>query len=72
MDGIGVSDWLDPEIHERKALEEIMQPCPNEWLSAVEISPLVNSPKNNTPEVLHAAVSLPTISTPQGHLFEEH
>ena len=30
----------------------MLQPCPGSWLTAVEISPLVNSAKNNIPEVL--------------------
>jgi hypothetical protein len=34
------------------ALKQLVKPCPNDWLTAVEISSLVNSPNNNTPEVL--------------------
>jgi putative SOS response-associated peptidase YedK len=66
LDDAAVADWLDPEIHERKALEEILQPCRNEWLTAVEVSSLVNSAKNNGPELL-----LPITVAPeaQGRLF---
>jgi len=67
LDTSGVAYWLDPEIHERKALEEILQPCPDSWLSAAEVSPLVNSAKNNSPEVLQPA--LPN-AEPQGRLFQ--
>ena len=67
LDNAAVADWLNPEIHERKALEKILQPCPNEWLTAVEVSSLVNSPKNNGPELLHPAVSL--AAEPQARLF---
>src|SRR5262245_14394834 len=70
LDSAGVSDWVDPEIHERKALEEILQPCLNEWLTAVEVSPLVNSPKNNGPELLQPAVASVGSDNPQGRLFE--
>ena len=52
---LGRSDeeaWLDPEIHEQEVLEKFFKPCPSSWLTAVEVSPLVNSPKNNTPAVL--------------------
>lgn len=62
---VGRSDWdawLDPEIHERDALQDLLKPCPNDWLSAVEVSPLVNSPKNNKPEVLRP-VAAKTAST---------
>jgi putative SOS response-associated peptidase YedK len=44
--------WLDPTVHERAVLEKMLRPCPASWLDAVEVSTLVNSPKNNTPEVL--------------------
>lgn len=67
LDNATAADWLNPEIHERKALEEILQPCPNEWLTAIEVSSLVNSSKNNGPELLHPAVSL--ADEPQGRLF---
>jgi putative SOS response-associated peptidase YedK len=64
-------DWLDPEIRERKALRQILQPCPNEWLTAVEVSPLVNSAKNNRPELLQPAVADHTENMRQGDLFIE-
>ena len=47
-----VAEWLDPEIHEQKALEKILQPSRSEWLTAVEISPLVNSAKNKRPDCI--------------------
>ena len=59
-----IEDWLNPEIHERQELEEFMKPCPDEWLAAVEISSLVNSPKNNTPDILEPVA----IVTPAGEL----
>jgi putative SOS response-associated peptidase YedK len=55
LDASGSADleeWLDPEIHEQDALQKLMKPCPSEWLAASEVSTLVNSPKNNSPEVL--------------------
>jgi putative SOS response-associated peptidase YedK len=48
----GLDDWLDPEIHEQDALQKMMQPCPSAWLESSEVSTLVNSPKNNSAEVL--------------------
>jgi putative SOS response-associated peptidase YedK len=47
-----LDEWLDPEIHEQDALQKLMKPCPAEWLASAEVSTLVNSPKNNTAEVL--------------------
>lgn len=47
--------WLDPEIHEQESLQALLKPCPSSWLKAVEVSPLLNAAKNNTPEVLEPA-----------------
>jgi putative SOS response-associated peptidase YedK len=41
--------WLDPAQGDGKAL---LRPCPAEWLEAVAVSPRVNSPANDGPEVL--------------------
>ena len=71
LDGSVVDDWLNPEIHERKELQELMKPCPNEWLSAVEVSQLVNSPKNNSPQILEPAITVGAIDRPQRVLFED-
>jgi putative SOS response-associated peptidase YedK len=52
---LGRSDedaWLDPEVHEPEELRKFLKPCPDSWLKAIEVSPLVNSPKNNSPAVL--------------------
>lgn len=44
--------WLDPENRNLEELKSLLAPCPSVWLEAHEISTLVNSPKNNTPEIL--------------------
>jgi putative SOS response-associated peptidase YedK len=64
-----IDDWLSPETHERKELEAFMKPCSDDWLSAAEVSPLVNAPKNNSPEVLQPAA--PDAVQPQRSLFED-
>jgi putative SOS response-associated peptidase YedK len=66
-----IEDWLNPEIHERKELQELMKPCPDDWLSKAEVSQLVNSPKNNSLEVLEPAVTVDASDRPQRLLFEE-
>jgi putative SOS response-associated peptidase YedK len=45
-------EWLDPEVHEVDQINALMKPCPPECLDCVEVSPLVNSPRNNRVEVL--------------------
>jgi putative SOS response-associated peptidase YedK len=49
-------EWLDPEVHEHDTLRQLMKPCPSKWLAATEISTLVNSTRNNTPDVLTETV----------------
>jgi putative SOS response-associated peptidase YedK len=58
LDQASLDDWLSPQIHEQKELQQLMTPCPDGWLCAVEVSPLVNSPKNNTPELLEPASTI--------------
>ena len=50
--------WLDPEVHEQEKLQRLFKPCPSSWLAAVEVSSLVNSAKNNSPEILEPAIDL--------------
>ncbi len=62
--------WLDPEIHHQETLQKLFKPCPSSWLTAVEISPLVNSPKNNTPAVLQPIVAAKTSNERVLRLFD--
>jgi hypothetical protein len=50
--------------------EIFVKPCPDEWFAAVEVSALVNSPKNNTPEILKPTVMVHTTDSPQRFLFD--
>jgi putative SOS response-associated peptidase YedK len=52
------ADWLNPEIHEPEQIKAMLRSCPKEWLKTVEVSTLVNSPKNNIAEVLEALVTV--------------
>src|SRR5215813_6942899 len=70
LDSSVLEDWLNPEIHERELLQELLQPCPDKWLSATEVSSLVNSPRNNSPEVLQPAGTVKACGAPQRRLFE--
>jgi putative SOS response-associated peptidase YedK len=71
LDNGSSNDWLSPEIHERRELKELLTPCPNGWLTAEEISSLVNSPKKNSPEVLRPAAIVAGTNRPQRLLFED-
>src|SRR5262249_10101974 len=62
LDSSLVADWLDLEIQDRKDLEQILKPCPDAWLTKAEVSLLVNSSKNDGPELLEpATMPAPTI-----------
>jgi putative SOS response-associated peptidase YedK len=70
---LGLSDedvWIDPQIHEPEVLKKLLKPCPSSWLNAVEVSTLVNSAKNNSPELLEAVNSNPAVSGFVPRLFE--
>ncbi len=44
--------WLDGSIEDTAVLSQHLVPYPQEDLQAFEVSSLVNSPKNNTPELV--------------------
>lgn len=43
--------YLDPQ-QKPESIAKLLKPCPDKWLDAYEISTLINSPRNNRPEVL--------------------
>jgi putative SOS response-associated peptidase YedK len=61
--------WLNPAIDEPETLQPLVKPCPSEWLTSVEVSSLVNSAKNNTPDVLQPAFSVTPQVPRQKQLF---
>ncbi len=44
--------WLDPDVKDSAILSDILAPYPAEYMRAYEVSALVNSPKNNVPDVI--------------------
>jgi putative SOS response-associated peptidase YedK len=68
LDRLAESAWLDPELRDREALASLLRPCPSSWLDAVEVSSLVNSTKNNSPDLLKPHTGPRPASTPR--LFE--
>lgn len=40
--------WLDPSLDNTTQLSELLRPLPEDLMEAYEVSPLVNSPKNNS------------------------
>ena len=47
-------EWLDPKNSDVKKLQKLLVPYPARSMETYEISQMVNSPKNNRPEVLTA------------------
>ena len=58
------NEWLSQEVHEQTDIERMLKPCPSEWLESVEVSTLVNSPKNNNAAVLEPLAPLPGATAP--------
>jgi putative SOS response-associated peptidase YedK len=52
LDAKQFEEWLDPEVHEVDEIKSLLKPCPPDRLESVEVSTLVNSPRNNREEVL--------------------
>jgi putative SOS response-associated peptidase YedK len=48
MDETGL--WLDPGVHEKEKLLQMLKPCPDKELELYEVSTRVNSPKNDSAE----------------------
>lgn len=44
--------WLDPSITDTRKLKHLLKPLEHELMEAYEVSPLVNSPKNNSIELI--------------------
>jgi putative SOS response-associated peptidase YedK len=48
--------WLDPDIEDRQFLQELLKPYPSDALECYPVSPLVNNPRNNSPECIRRAM----------------
>lgn len=44
--------WLDPKVHDPEVLGNLLKPCEPAMMEAYEVSDAVNSPKNNSPELI--------------------
>ncbi len=44
--------WLDTSLHKPKLFQKLFTPFPAQKMTAHPVSPLVNSPRNNTPQCL--------------------
>jgi putative SOS response-associated peptidase YedK len=48
-------EWLDPDEAELGSLDHLLTAYPADQMEAYEVSTLVNSPANDTPECIAAA-----------------
>lgn len=46
--------WLDPEVQQPEQLQPLLSPYPDEEMVAFPVGSQVNSPANNTPELVKA------------------
>lgn len=44
--------WLDPRIGDLHSLQQLLKPFPEDFMEAYEVSNLVNSPKNNSSNLI--------------------
>jgi putative SOS response-associated peptidase YedK len=44
--------WLNPSISEIESLKYLFEPCPSKLMEMYQVSDIVNSPKNDTPECI--------------------
>jgi putative SOS response-associated peptidase YedK len=44
--------WLDPDIDDAQALQELLRPYPAGEMAFHEVSKAVNNPRHNTPELI--------------------
>ncbi|BAU66413.1 hypothetical protein STA3757_38170 [Stanieria sp. NIES-3757] len=49
--------WLDPTVQQPELLQSFLQPYNSDKLKAYPVTPLVNQPRNNTPECLKSIES---------------
>ena len=52
LDDDAVDLWLDPGVTDVATLQLVLQPCPDDLLCTHAVSPLVNSPRNEGPELV--------------------
>jgi putative SOS response-associated peptidase YedK len=52
------ASWLDPEEQDTAMLSELLLPYDSDRMEGYEVSTLVNSPRNNFPEVIEPVATL--------------
>jgi hypothetical protein len=52
LHGISGAVWIDPEVSDPEALQELLKPFPAEETSYHEVGRLVNNPRNNRPDLI--------------------
>ena len=57
LDERGAEDWMNPNENDPKLLKSLLAPAPEEKLAVTPASSLVNSVKNDGPELLDARVA---------------
>jgi len=58
LDERAAEDWMNPNETEPKNLKSLLTPAPKERLVITPASPLVNSVKNDGPELLDVQIGL--------------
>jgi putative SOS response-associated peptidase YedK len=52
LDSESFDRWLDPNEQRAEVLKALLQPLPDDWLTAHPVSKLVNNPRKETPRCI--------------------
>lgn len=55
LDPACLKDWLDPSLHNSADIRSVTKRLPMELLEEFPVATRVNSPRNNTPDLIHRA-----------------
>ncbi|MDF1523433.1 MAG: SOS response-associated peptidase, partial [Trueperaceae bacterium] len=55
LDPAELARWLDPEQRDPHALEDLLQPCPDEWIEAYPVGPEVGNARVDDPRLIQRA-----------------
>lgn len=61
--------WLDPDIEDAGALQQLLRPYPAAEMSACQVNPIVNKAGNDVPECIAPLADTPPSEKPADSLF---
>jgi len=56
-----VTDWLDPMMTDFRAFDDLLEPAPDDAITMHPVSPAVNNPRHNTPDLVEPVSEQPSL-----------